>query len=1044
MPQSQFHHRTQRAPQAAPRRRAATRPALEGLEDRLAPATLTVTTAADELTPNDGTVSLREALTAINAGNNLGDPDIVNTGAAFGTNDTIDFNIGTGVQTISLLAALPIVTAPVTIDGTSEPDFAGTPEIVLDGTSAGAVAGLTITAGNSTVRGLVIDNFTGDGIDLTTRGGDVLAGNYIGVDSTGAAAAGNGGHGVAISSAPNNTIGGTTAGAGNVISANALNGVLLTAPGTSGNVIEGNDIGTDVTGTQALGNGGGTTATVAYSGVLVINGAHDNLIGGTGAGAGNLISGNVSHAVEINGVGTTGNRVQGNFLGTDVTGAVALGNGQDGIDSAVSVDSGASNNTIGGTASGARNLISGNVFNGLSIFGSGTSGNAVQGNFIGTDVSGSAALGNGTDGISIHDGAANNTVIANVISANAANGVDIFTAGAATTGNLVQGNSIGTDVGGTANLGNGANGVLITTASGNSVGGTASGQANVIAFSGNDGVKVDTGTGNAVRANSIHDSGHLGIELVNGGNANQAAPALSSATVTASSITIRGTLTGAASTSYALDFFASPTANASGFGEGQRWVGSATVTTTSGGTANFTLTFSVTVPAGQAVSATATSPANNTSAFAQDVTAATATALVITPTFDSSITGDPNAAVIEATINAAIQAYESTYSNPITVRIDFKEMSGGLGASTTGVVYDATYASFRSRLAANQMSSGQADQATALAHLPVQTNNPVTGNPDLAVTPADGRALGLNTPGLLDSNGNVNTGGNFDGIIWVNPSITFPPQPNNGSTYSLMAVSEHEIDEVLGSPSALPSPPNFGRGATPLAVDLYRYNGSGARSFTTATTTAFFSIDGTTNLVQYHNTNDGADYGDWQNQGGNPRVQDAFGTPGATPSLGVELTLLDVIGYDRFSPGAAAPNRAGGGLPAGPVAVALPSTLAQAGIDLPRSLPGLPPPAAAANGAATERGAALPLPAEMLLGLARGPAAFALAGPPAAPAASAAGAGVTGALDRFLAAAADDLSAALAGAHAAPADSGPPALPGDPGAPLWSALPAGG
>jgi CSLREA domain-containing protein len=961
------------------------RPALEWLEDRLAPATLNVTTAADELTPNDGTVSLREAITAINAGNNLGDPDIVNTGAAFGTNDTIDFNIGGGgPQTISLQSALPTVTGRMTIDGTSQPGFAGTPLIVLDGTGAGAgVSGLTITAGFSTVKGLVIDNFAGNGVVLAS-GSNVVAGDYIGVDSTGTAAAGNGGDGVVISGATTNTVGGTTASARNIIS----------------------------------GNGG--------NGVDIFN-AFDNW-------------------------------VADDYIGTDVTGTAALGNGNDGV--AVHATGGSSYIYVGNSSAVNHNVISGNTANGVDIFGSGATNISVQGDYIGTDVTGTAALGNGNDGVAIHDGASGNTVggttaaARNVISANTANGVNIFTAGAGTTGNLVKGDYIGTDVSGTAALGNAANGVLVTAAGNNTVGGTASGAGNVIAFSGNDGVLVDTGTGNAVRRNSIHDSTNLGIELVNNGNANQPAPALTSAVTGGSSITIQGTLTAAAGTSYALDFFASPAANASGAGEGQQLLGSATVTTNAGGTVSFTVTFTASVPAGQAVSATATSPAGNTSAFAQDVTATARTGLVIVPTFDSSITNDPNAAAIENTINTAIQAYENAYSNPITVQIYFEEMSSGLGQSNTGVVYDATYAGFRSGLAANQASSGQSDQATALAHLPNQTNNPVTGNADVAVTPANGRALGLNTPGLLDANGNVNTGGTFDGIIGLRTALTFPPQPNNGSNYSLLAVTEHEIDEVLGTGSALPGSFNFGNGPSPKAEDLYRYAAGGARSYTSATATAYFSLDGTTDLVQFHNANDGADYGDWQNQAGNPRVQDAFGTPGATPSLGVELTALDVLGYDRFPSGPAGPSQPRGNFPAGPGTVP-PALLVGAVADAPGAIPGLLAPTGVADGAAAASGPALPAPPAPLLAPAAGrvtpqgvsamPApllalAPAAAGPsspaglpPAAPQrpapAPAAGPGVTGPLDRFLADAADDLGAALAGAHAAPTpDDWPGAL----------------
>lgn len=156
-------------------------------------------------------------------------------------------------------------------------------------------------------------------------------------------------------------------------------------------------------------------------------------------------------------------------------------------------------------------------------------------------------------------------------------------------------------------------------ASNNTVGGTVTGAPNIIAYSSDDGVEVDGGTGDAIRENSIHDSGNLGIELVSNGNNNQPTPDLTSAVTNSSGITIQGTLVAAANTSYALDFFANRTANPSGFGEGQLFLGSYTVTTDSSGTANFSVTFSIPVPVGEAISATATDPSGNTSAFAQDV-----------------------------------------------------------------------------------------------------------------------------------------------------------------------------------------------------------------------------------------------------------------------------------------------------------------------------------------------------------------------------------------------------------------------------------------
>jgi hypothetical protein len=258
--------------------------------------------------------------------------------------------------------------------------------------------------------------------------------------------------------------------------------------------------------------------------------------------------------------------------------------------------------------------------------------------------------------------------------------------------------------------------------------------------------------------------------------------------------------------------------------------------------------------------------------------------LVITPAFDSSITSDANAAAIEGTINAAIAIYENDFADPINVHIAFQEMTSGLGQSSTffGTV------SYSSYLGALMGNSKTADDATALAHLGSGPNNPVNGTASINVKTANLRAIGIlaNPPT-----------GQPDGTIGLNTSIT---NPGTGA-YSLMAVTEHEINEVLGLGSALPTTTG-----NPFPEDLFRYDASGNRSFTTsATAKAFFSIDGTTQLAQFDNQNDGGDFGDWQSNplpaGVPAKVQDAFSN-GANPALGVELRALDVIGYDLISP----------------------------------------------------------------------------------------------------------------------------------------------
>jgi PEP-CTERM motif len=277
--------------------------------------------------------------------------------------------------------------------------------------------------------------------------------------------------------------------------------------------------------------------------------------------------------------------------------------------------------------------------------------------------------------------------------------------------------------------------------------------------------------------------------------------------------------------------------------------------------------------------------------------------LTITPTFDSSITGDPNAAVIESTINTAIQTYENLFTNPINVSIYFQE-GGGLGTSITGV-YDLNgfngntgYQNFRSGLAAQFAISGNSAQGTALNNLPVQANNPVNNAPDLLVKSADGRALGFNTPGVVTVGSHA-----YDGQIILNTSLTFPGSPGSSLSYSLLAVAEHEIDEVLGLGSNVGGTGFF---VNPAAEDLYRFqHSSTTRNYTTSGDNAWFSINGgTTSLVQFNQDGVG-DYGDWHPGSGTTRVQDAYATPGATETIltdgGAEITALNVVGYSLVS-----------------------------------------------------------------------------------------------------------------------------------------------
>ncbi len=409
----------------------------------LAGQTFTVTNTNDS-----GPGSLRQAIESANA--NLG-------------LDVIAFNISgrsKGPHTIQPLTPLPHITDTVIIDGYTQPgaapatdDTPATLLIELDGINVIGLhwdSGLNIDAGNSTVRGLVINRFGDVGIHIQDQGGNIIEGNYIGTDVTGTMNRGNFQGGVRIWDAPNNTIGGTTPEARNVISGNNGYAVGILLPGATANKVQGNFIGTDVTGTADLGN--------SNHGVFIYEAASSNTIG-----PGNVIVGNGGAGIGINGIGATGNQIVGNFIGTDVTGTISLGN----FDHGVRIWD-APKNTIGGTTPEARNVISGNNYMGVQILLAGAKGNKVQGNYIGIAVNGTTPLGNGDHGVEIREEASDNTIgPGNVIAGNGGDGIEIN--GAGVTGNQILGNFIGTDASRREALGNTSAGVRIISCSDNTL-----------------------------------------------------------------------------------------------------------------------------------------------------------------------------------------------------------------------------------------------------------------------------------------------------------------------------------------------------------------------------------------------------------------------------------------------------------------------------------------------------------------------------------------------------------------------------------------------
>src|SRR5439155_164049 len=143
----------------------------------------------------------------------------------------------------------------------------------------------------------------------------LIQGNFIGTSANGTSAIGNYSSGVYISGSPNNTIGGTTASARNIISGGTQYfgaGVTINGSSASGNTVQGNYIGTDVNGTTSLAN--------SYYGIQIAD-APSNTIGGTDAAARNIISGNGNSGINISGNPASGNTVQGNFIGTAADGS---------------------------------------------------------------------------------------------------------------------------------------------------------------------------------------------------------------------------------------------------------------------------------------------------------------------------------------------------------------------------------------------------------------------------------------------------------------------------------------------------------------------------------------------------------------------------------------------------------------------------------------------------------------------------------------------------------------------------------------------------
>ena len=581
------------------------------------PATAAVFTVTN--TDDSGLGSLRWAIGAANGGDN----------------SIINFNIlpAGGVKTIYPLSALPTITTNLLIVGNSQPGYAGTPLIELDGSFVIGVDGLRISTRFCVVIGLAIHSFhcaspfcSVSDIVLENGGNNAIVRCYLGLNALGVSPSHAGGvplianRGVYIKNSAYNLIGG--AGQRNVISANGTKGaeIFIFGAGSISNVIAANYIGTDPSGSHAAVNNFGNG--------IVIEHASANLIGGTDAGAGNVISANPTNGIYLTD-GADFNLIQQNYVGTDYSGFVAVPNGASGVRIENS-----SSNVIDGS-----NVISGNVAHGMLLESSGpgsTRGNRIEHNFIGlggiVDVYG-IALGNHSDGIRLTGSSTEGNVIGdmsgltkNYIGSNGSHGVET-----SSPRNIVFGNYILDNMsdGIRATSGGDDNTIQQNLLLDNHDGVWLAGNNNYVtgnSISNNlhNGVTVSVpGTGNTIRQNCITLNDQLGIDLdpegvtlnddkdVDGGaNHRQNFPVIGHAVHDDTHIQITGSINSDPLTSLKLDFYLNAACDNfpgnSGYGEGCFYIGQTNVLTDPNGDAPFATTFTISSVPGWVVTATAT------------------------------------------------------------------------------------------------------------------------------------------------------------------------------------------------------------------------------------------------------------------------------------------------------------------------------------------------------------------------------------------------------------------------------------------------------
>ena len=527
--------------------------------------TIYVTNSSDS-----GTGSLRDAIRQAN------DPTL--------PWDTIAFNInGFGPQVIAPVRDLPALTAPVTLDGYTQPGALPASDvrpavlgIVID--ARNTTRGLAVNTNNSYVRGLVVTGSSGDGIDVTGAN-NRIDGNYVGLTADGTAA-GNGGNGIRVTGTAN-IIGAGDPSTRNVVSANAGAGVDVVSG--RDNAVAYNYIGTGVTGTSDVGNGG--------DGVLVD--ADDAVVDS------NVIGGNTGNGVLVRGAG---GKVVGNQIGVSSTGTLpsVVSNDLDGV----RVEGAGA--TIGEYLAG--NTIGANLGNGIRLASSGAS---VAANYVGTDVNGQVLYGNLVDGVRI-DGTQNvvggpDSTSANVVSGNDRRGIHVVG-----NGNQVLRNLVGTTPNGVSGRPNFGPGIQVD-------GNRNQISDNTSAFNDGPGIEIFLGLDDPMTGNSVHDNTGLGIDLAPlGSTANDVLdgdagsddvlnyPVIRSAVPAGTGTQIGwAVVRGLANTAMQLEFFASD-ACVAGDREGARPLGTVVTTTDAAGNARGTVVVPGGAATGEGITGTAT------------------------------------------------------------------------------------------------------------------------------------------------------------------------------------------------------------------------------------------------------------------------------------------------------------------------------------------------------------------------------------------------------------------------------------------------------